>query len=135
MPCVQSGPALPQRADSAWLGGLNEHDDRIAACATLRLTHSGQMCRQTSTLDDLEQELAAFAKTIIDANRYMAIGTADESGQPWVTPVWFAHEGYREFVWVSKPGAQHSRNIAARPQVAIVIFDSQSLRARRRPCT
>ena len=72
-----------------------------------------------------EQELAAFAKTIIDANRYMAIGTADESGQPWVTPVWFAHEGYREFVWVSKPGAQHSRNIAARPQVAIVIFDSQ----------
>lgn len=72
-----------------------------------------------------EQELAAFAKTIIDSNRYMAIGTADESGLPWVTPVWFAQEGYREFVWVSKPGAQHSRNIAARPQVAIVIFDSQ----------
>jgi len=72
-----------------------------------------------------EEALAASAKTIIDSNRYMAIGTADESGQPWVTPVWFAQEGYREFVWVSRPGAQHSRNIAARPQVAIVIFDSQ----------
>ena len=72
-----------------------------------------------------DQELAAFAKAIIDSNRYMAIGTADETGQPWVTPVWFAQEGYREFVWVSKPEAQHSLNIAARPQVAIVIFDSQ----------
>ena len=120
---MQSGPALPQRADSAWLGGLNEHDDRIAACGTLRLTHSCQMSDRLRSMD--EQELAGFAKKIIDSNRYMAIGTADESGQPWVTPVWFAHEGYREFVWVSKPGAQHSRNIAARPQVAIVIFDSQ----------
>ena len=72
-----------------------------------------------------DQELAASAKAIIDANRYMAIGTADESGLPWVSPVWFAHEGYQEFVWVSKPGAQHSRNVATRPQVAIVIFDSQ----------
>lgn len=123
MPCGQSGPALPQRAGSAWLGGLNEHDDRIAACARFRLTHSGQMSDRLRSMT--EQELAASAKTIIDSNRYMAIGTADESGQPWVTPVWFAQEGYREFVWVSRPGAQHSRNIAARPQVAIVIFDSQ----------
>jgi pyridoxine/pyridoxamine 5'-phosphate oxidase len=72
-----------------------------------------------------EQELAAMAKKIIDSNSYMAIGTADENGQPWVSPVWFATDDHREFVWVSKPGAQHSRNIAARPQVAIVIFDSQ----------
>jgi pyridoxine/pyridoxamine 5'-phosphate oxidase len=72
-----------------------------------------------------EQELEAMARRVIDSNRYMAIGTADESGQPWVTPVWFATDDYREFVWVSKPRAQHSRNIAARPQVAIVIFNSQ----------
>ena len=38
--------------------------------------------------------------------------------------MWFAVEGYREFVWVSKPGARHSRNLAVRPQLGIVIFDS-----------
>jgi uncharacterized protein YhbP (UPF0306 family) len=72
-----------------------------------------------------QQDDSAQAKAIIDANRYMTLGTADEEGLPWVTPVWFATTDYREFVWVSKPEARHSRNIAARPQVAIVIFDSQ----------
>src|SRR5262245_30216405 len=55
----------------------------------------------------------------------MTLGTADESGRPWVSPVWFAHSGYHEFFWVSAPGAQHSRNLEARPEVSIVIFDSQ----------
>jgi hypothetical protein len=30
------------------------------------------------------------------------------------------------FFWISSPEARHSRNIAARPQVSIVIFDSQA---------
>jgi nitroimidazol reductase NimA-like FMN-containing flavoprotein (pyridoxamine 5'-phosphate oxidase superfamily) len=55
----------------------------------------------------------------------MTLGTADESGLPWVTPVWFAHSGYREFLWVSSPEARHSRNLEARPEVSIVIFDSR----------
>jgi hypothetical protein len=39
--------------------------------------------------------------------------------------LWFAPADYREFVWVSSPAARHSRNIAARPEVSIVIFDSR----------
>ncbi|MGH2869164.1 MAG: pyridoxamine 5'-phosphate oxidase family protein, partial [Solirubrobacteraceae bacterium] len=54
----------------------------------------------------------------------MTLGTADPDGTPWVSPVWYAHENHREFLWVSRPEAQHSRNIATRPQVAIVIFNS-----------
>jgi nitroimidazol reductase NimA-like FMN-containing flavoprotein (pyridoxamine 5'-phosphate oxidase superfamily) len=65
------------------------------------------------------------ARAVIDSNRYMTLGTADEDGHPWVSPVWFAHSGYREFFWVSSPDARHSRNLAARPDLAIVIFDSQ----------
>ena len=65
------------------------------------------------------------ARRVIDSNSYMTLGTADEAGRPWVSPVWFAHSGYREFFWVSSPDAQHSRNIEARPEVSIVIFDSQ----------
>jgi hypothetical protein len=69
-------------------------------------------------------ELADHARRVIDANRYMALGTADEAGHPWVSPVWFASEDYRNFHWVSSPEAKHSRNLAAHSEVAIAIFDS-----------
>ena len=63
-------------------------------------------------------------RAIIDANLYMVLGTADETGAPWVSPVYFAPDGYRDFLWVSSPGARHSMNIAVRPGVSIVVFDS-----------
>lgn len=72
----------------------------------------------------MSQDLSELARRIVDANRYMALGTADAAGVPWVTPVWFASEDYRSFHWVSSPEAKHSRNLAARPEVAIAIFDS-----------
>jgi uncharacterized protein YhbP (UPF0306 family) len=72
----------------------------------------------------MSHELAGVARSVIDANRYMALGTADETGHPWVSPVWFASEDYRSFHWVSSPDAKHSRNIAAEPRIAITIFDS-----------
>jgi uncharacterized protein YhbP (UPF0306 family) len=72
------------------------------------------------------EELGAIAKAIIDSNRYLTLGTADESGLPWVSPVWYAPDEYRRFFWVSSPEARHSRNVATRPQVSIVIFDSQA---------
>jgi len=55
----------------------------------------------------------------------MVLATADEGGRPWASPVYYANAGYTDFYWVSSPEATHSRNIAARPQVSIVIFDSQ----------
>jgi pyridoxine/pyridoxamine 5'-phosphate oxidase len=71
------------------------------------------------------EELEAAARAIIDENRYMTLGTADTTGRPWVSPVWYAPEAYREFFWVSYPDARHSHNVAARPEIAIVIFDSR----------
>ncbi|HEX5469033.1 MAG TPA: pyridoxamine 5'-phosphate oxidase family protein [Gaiellaceae bacterium] len=69
-------------------------------------------------------ERKAMARAIVDANRYMTLGTADADGLPWASPVWYAPASLREFFWVSKPDARHSRNIAVRPEVGIVIFDS-----------
>jgi nitroimidazol reductase NimA-like FMN-containing flavoprotein (pyridoxamine 5'-phosphate oxidase superfamily) len=66
------------------------------------------------------------ARAIIDANLYMVLATADSTGWPWSSPVYLAHHGYAEFLWVSAPHAAHSRNIAERPQVGIVIFDSHT---------
>ena len=70
------------------------------------------------------EELEAIARRVIDSNQFMTIGTADDEGVPWVSPVWYTPEEYREFFWVSDPEARHSSNIAVRPRVAIVIFDS-----------
>jgi pyridoxine/pyridoxamine 5'-phosphate oxidase len=69
-------------------------------------------------------DYAADARRIIDSNVYMTLATADAQGRPWGSPVWFAHEDHSRFVWVSKPEARHSRNLAVRPEAAIVIFDS-----------
>jgi nitroimidazol reductase NimA-like FMN-containing flavoprotein (pyridoxamine 5'-phosphate oxidase superfamily) len=70
----------------------------------------------------------AIARAIIDANSYMTLATADASGLPWASPVWFATSDYREFFWVSVPEARHSRNLAARPELGIVVFDSRAER-------
>jgi len=65
-----------------------------------------------------------LARSIIAANRYVTLATADADGRPWSTPVWFAPAGPRELLWVSRPQTRHSKNIAARPAVAATIFDS-----------
>lgn len=72
----------------------------------------------------MTDELVAHARSIIDANLYMTLGTADADGFPWASPVYFAPDGGRSFYWLSATDAQHSRNLADRPQMSIVIFDS-----------
>ena len=66
------------------------------------------------------------AEEIIDAGRYMVLATADENGVPWASPVWYAPDGYTRFLWVSREDTRHSRNLAVRPQLSIVIFDSSA---------
>ena len=72
----------------------------------------------------MTHDSAATARAIIDANSYMVLATADQAGLPWVSPVWFATEDYRQFFWVSDPQRRHSWNLAVRPELSIVIFDS-----------
>jgi hypothetical protein len=67
-----------------------------------------------------------IARAVIDASLYLVLATADGTGRPWASPVYFAHGGYAEFFWVSAPDATHSRNIAVRPQISMVIFDSHA---------
>ena len=73
-----------------------------------------------------DDNAASRPLSIIDGDRYMTLATADADGVPWVSPVWYAPDGYAELLWVSSPGARHSRNLAARPELSIVIFDSRS---------
>jgi len=69
-------------------------------------------------------ELAAKARRIVAANSYLTLATVDADGHPWVSPVYFTPDGSGRFLWVSSPTARHSRNLAERPDVALVVFDS-----------
>jgi hypothetical protein len=71
--------------------------------------------------DDRDQ---ALAREIIDKALYMVVATSDPSGQPWASPVYFAHHDYRDFFWISQPDATHSENLLERREVGIAIFDS-----------
>lgn len=70
------------------------------------------------------EDPAGETQRIVAANTYLTLATAGVDGRPWATPVWFAVDGLDWFCWVSKPAARHSANIAVRPEVALVIFDS-----------
>lgn len=69
-------------------------------------------------------DLAAHARALLDTNLYLTLATVDPDGQPWISPVYFAAGGIREFYWVSATDARHSSNLAERPQVSLVVYDS-----------
>jgi len=73
---------------------------------------------------DLAVDLAETARTTLAAHRFMVLGTVDPTGRPRVSPVWFSLVDHSDVFWLSSPDAHHSRNIEARPEVSIVVFDS-----------
>ncbi|GAB3405148.1 pyridoxamine 5'-phosphate oxidase family protein [Flindersiella endophytica] len=74
--------------------------------------------------DSISEELNERARQVIDGNFYMTLGTIDPDNQPRVSPVYFTHGDYRRFYWISSPAAHHSVNVAERPAIALVIFNS-----------
>jgi len=55
------------------------------------------------------EDLGAVARGIIDDNRYMALGTADETGRPWVSPVGVPPRGSdNEFHLIAREAANHA---------------------------
>jgi hypothetical protein len=98
------------------------------------ITGQGEMCRNGSSWEpDLAltyhragagHDLDELARQVIDGNQYLTLGTTDPDGRPRLSPVYYTPARYTELYWVSAPDAQHSRNLAARPAVQIVIFDS-----------
>lgn len=73
-----------------------------------------------------DDELIEMARRVLDGNRYLVLGTVEDDGSPRLSPVYFTPARYRDLYWVSSPDAQHSRNVRARPDVRIVVFDSSS---------
>jgi nitroimidazol reductase NimA-like FMN-containing flavoprotein (pyridoxamine 5'-phosphate oxidase superfamily) len=75
--------------------------------------------RSNMTKGATANDRGAIAREIVDANLYMVLATADEAGRPWASPVYYTPDGYT--YWVSSSEARHSQNLAARPELGIVI--------------
>jgi nitroimidazol reductase NimA-like FMN-containing flavoprotein (pyridoxamine 5'-phosphate oxidase superfamily) len=71
--------------------------------------------------------LRTMVHDVVDGNRYLVLGTVEPDGLPRLSPVYFTHDDYHTFFWVSAPGAHHSRNVERQPSVSAVIFDSTTL--------
>jgi nitroimidazol reductase NimA-like FMN-containing flavoprotein (pyridoxamine 5'-phosphate oxidase superfamily) len=71
-----------------------------------------------------DTELTSMVRRVVDGNLYMTLGTVEPDGLPRLSPVYFTHDAYRTFYWLSAPEAHHSRNVARRPEITLVIFDS-----------
>lgn len=68
-------------------------------------------------------EPVSVVRRALERNRYLVLGTTEPDGTPRLSPVFFTHTDARTFYWVSSPDARHSRNIAERPDVSLVVFD------------
>ena len=78
--------------------------------------------------DSRHDGLAAHARELLAANRYLTLGTVSAGGQPWASPVYFSWHSPAadtwEFLWMSALDARHSVNVTARPAVSVTVFDS-----------
>lgn len=62
------------------------------------------------------------ARRLIEATPHLTLATADASGKPWSSPVYFAHDQAFTLYWVSFRQTVHSANIRVRPQVGISLL-------------
>ncbi|MFJ5264746.1 pyridoxamine 5'-phosphate oxidase family protein [Streptomyces sp. NPDC088387] len=93
------------------------------------LESDGAESNPTMRVDDqqaLRASMWAMVPRLLGRHRYVVLGTADDEGRPWATPVFYAADGVHRILWVSAPGSRHSRNIAVRPEVALTVFDSHA---------
>jgi uncharacterized protein YhbP (UPF0306 family) len=68
--------------------------------------------------------LAPLARELLEASRLCAIATVGPRGRAHVNTAYFAWGPRFEFVWLSEPGAAHSRNIRANGSAAVAVYES-----------
>jgi hypothetical protein len=72
----------------------------------------------------VETPLVSHARSLLETNAYVTLGTVGPDGRPWTTPVYFMADGLTDFYWMSSTASLHSVHLAAQPAVSLVVFDS-----------
>jgi uncharacterized protein YhbP (UPF0306 family) len=68
--------------------------------------------------------ITTLARRLLDSSTLCAISTVTPRGRAHVNTAYFAFSPEFEVIWMSDPGAQHSRNLGANPSAAIAVYDS-----------
>jgi general stress protein 26 len=69
-------------------------------------------------------DLPRNLQSVLDRIIYVTIATVDSNGQPWNSPVVGKWDDNLNLYWVSSKKSQHSQNIAHRPLIFVVVYDS-----------
>lgn len=70
------------------------------------------------------KRIVTVAQRLLDASPLCAIATVTPNGRAHVNTAYFAWSDDFRVVWLSEPGAVHSRNIQVNDSVAIAVYDS-----------
>ena len=73
------------------------------------------------------ERLGRVARRLLGAAPLCALATLGPGGRAHVNTMYFARAAPWDLIWLSAPGSQHSRNIAASGSAAIAIYDSRQL--------
>lgn len=63
-------------------------------------------------------------KKILSEIIYIVVGTVDNRGYPWTTPLFYATDDEFNFYWVSPKNSVHSQNLKQNKTISVVCFDS-----------
>jgi hypothetical protein len=71
--------------------------------------------------------LVQLARRTLERIPNASLATVLPDGRPWNSPLYVAFDAQLSFYWSSHLDALHSKNIAARPDILLVVFDSTAL--------
>jgi uncharacterized protein YhbP (UPF0306 family) len=68
--------------------------------------------------------IRSIAEDLLEASTLCALATVGPRNSAYVNTAYFAWAPDLRIVWLSEPGARHSRNLRANPSVAVAVYDS-----------
>ncbi|HEV8251207.1 MAG TPA: pyridoxamine 5'-phosphate oxidase family protein [Gaiellaceae bacterium] len=74
-----------------------------------------------------QRKIATLLRSLLDASTLCAIATVTRGGSAHINTAYFAWTPDFRVIWLSAPGAGHSRNLRENPTAAIAVFDSNQV--------
>jgi uncharacterized protein YhbP (UPF0306 family) len=68
--------------------------------------------------------MRTLAAELLEASTLCAISTVGPRGRAYVNTAYFAWAPDLRIIWLSEPGARHSRNVQANGSAAVAVYDS-----------
>jgi uncharacterized protein YhbP (UPF0306 family) len=115
--CARSFPVVGRAGDLGLVPAADAGNRTTPADAPL-------MAIRTSTRPVGATRIRAVARRLLDASTLCAIATVSPGGRAHVNTAYFAWTPDLRIVWLSDPDSTHSRNVRARPSVAVAVYDS-----------